>query len=115
MRGSCAIMAALGMAKGSIRLRKMFDGSFEYVIPCHNETITAISLADGGEFLATTCENGNYIRVFGWFENLQKQQMEPPISLYIIETGLPAGQITQLNFSNTMNFITASVTVEDRK
>ena len=52
------MLASLAMTKGHVRLRKMLDDSFEYIVPCHNDHISAMRLNDSGEYLATVCENG---------------------------------------------------------
>ena len=51
-------MASLAMNKGQVRFRKMLDNSYEYVVQCHNDHISAMRLSDSGEYLATACEQG---------------------------------------------------------
>lgn len=51
-------MASLAMNKGQVRFRKMLDDSYEYVVQCHNDHISAMRLSDSGEYLATACEQG---------------------------------------------------------
>lgn len=107
-------MASLALEKGYIRLRKMKDESNEYVVPCHNEAICAMRLSDNGEYLMTVCEGGQYIRVWGWFED-QNGEMEPPMSLYMFEVNTRGGQIVDLQFSKSMMKIAATILKTESK
>ena len=96
------------MDKGQVRLRKLLDDSYEYVVPCHNDHISAMRLSESGEYLATVCENGQYIRLWGWYE-AQNGQMEPPVSLYMFEINCKNGPglVTDIQMTRNMNYIAA--------
>ena len=64
----CTVIAALAETKGQIRLRKLRDNSTEYVLPCHNEPLSALRLSRDGDIIVTACDPGIYIRVWGWTE-----------------------------------------------
>ena len=106
----CTVMASLALAKGHVRLRKMLDNSNEYVVPCHNEQISAMCLSDSGEYLATVCENGQYIRLWGWSES-PEGEMEPPTSLYMFDINPRNGPglVIDLQLTRDMSGIAASI------
>ena len=104
------VIAALSLDKGSVRLRQMRDNSDEFTIPCHNEQISALRLSHDGRYLVTACENGQYVRVFGWFETDDGTgSMQTPMSLYMIELQGRVGQITGFKLSRNMNYIAVSM------
>lgn len=63
---SASILATLDLEEGSFRLRKMKDMTEEYVVPAHTEALSALRLSDCGNYLATSCVNGQYIRIWEW-------------------------------------------------
>ena len=103
-------MASLAMNKGQVRFRKMLDDSYEYVVQCHNDHISAMRLSDSGEYLATACEQGQFIRLWGWFES-PLGQMETPVSLYMFEVGDRGSQglVTNIQMTRNMTYIAASI------
>ena len=93
------IMVTLSNDKGKIRLRKFQDETPEFTAPCHFQAISALKLSDCGEFIATACEDGQFIRVLGWFKNHLSKTMLAPISLYLVEVNTRSGLICELQFS----------------
>ena len=64
-------------------MRRLQDKTNEYVVPCHMEAISAMKLSDCGEYLATCCHDGLYIRMWGW-KMTPDGNMEEPKPLYMI-------------------------------
>ena len=105
------MLASLALEKGHVRLRKMLDNSNEYILPCHNEAISAMRLSENGQYLATVCENGQYIRLFGWYENETNGEMEPPVSLYMFDIAMKNGPglVMDIQMTKDMGMIAASI------
>lgn len=96
-----------------MRLRKLVDNSNEYVVPCHNDHISALRFSESGQYLATVCENGMYIRVWGWYESASGE-MEPPVSLYMFEI-MPnngAGLVSDIRMTRDLNCFVATIIVQ---
>jgi len=108
----CTVMASLALQKGHVRLRKMLDNSNEYVVPCHNEHITALRFSESGEYLATVCEQGLYIRLWKWSE--VNGQMEPPVSLYMFEINAKngSGYVYDIRMTKSLNCIAALINIQ---
>jgi hypothetical protein len=79
-------MVSLDLEKGSVRMRRLQDKTNEYVVPCHMESISAMKLSDSGEYLATCCHDGLFIRVWGWKVTPGGNEEQEPRPLYMIDT-----------------------------
>lgn len=107
-------MVSLDLEKGSVRMRRLQDKTNEYVVPCHMESISAMKLSDSGEYLATCCHDGLFIRVWGWKVTPGGNEEQEPRPLYMIDTQPKAqnvraqGQIIDLQLSADLKFIAAS-------
>ena len=74
-------------------------------------------LSDDGRYLGTFCEGGQYLRIWGWFENETTGEMEPPMSLYMFEVDSirGGGQIIDIQFSQNMNMIATSILTTEKR
>jgi len=76
-------LVTLDLEKGYVRMRRLQDKTNEYVVPCHMEAISAMKLSDCGEYLATCCHDGLYIRMWSW-KVTADGNMEEPRPLFMI-------------------------------
>ena len=101
-------VASLDLEKGSVRLRRMEDKTNEYVVPCHQESLSALTLSETAEYFATACTNGIYIRIWMWKEDATGK-MDTPQSIFAIEIQNRDLLITELQLSYNMKYLATTL------